>query len=251
MSELKQFLALNTNFYYRLTPCGVSELKLLECTLVQTLLCLTPCGVSELKHQKGKLSAVSSCLTPCGVSELKLFYQKNKFNAIMSHPVWGEWIETFHNVNFSIIIRLTPCGVSELKQFEVPCKFYQMVSPRVGWVNWNDRSWICFNVERSHPVWGEWIETIEDKKEKDQQSLTPCGVSELKQFCYFFCFTTVSLTPCGVSELKLEYENDLILEDVSHPHAGWVNWNDTEIHDYYNDLSHPHAGWVNWNKTWY
>ena len=104
-------------FGARLTPHGVSGLKLPSRVPRTGRCCLTPHGVSGLKLRRAvEVESWRIGLTPHGVSGLKWRQKRALHHIDVSHPTRGEWIEiSGARLYRRADRRLTPHGVSGLK----------------------------------------------------------------------------------------------------------------------------------------
>ena len=141
---------------WRLTPHGVSGLKLEKFKYGCSFLRLTPHGVSGLKFLRLHLAAQPpsshpawgewieiSPAGPCGTRHrshpawgewIEIERSRGQPAQMPSHPAWGEWIEIKHlHQRTADQERLTPHGVSGLKYLGGTAYMIEIrVSPRMG-----------------------------------------------------------------------------------------------------------------------
>ena len=133
----------------------------------------TPYGVRGLKfHVVGANKLPDLSRTPYGVRGLKCFQRQFHALRLLSHSVWGAWIEMILPRSLlHWLHRRTPYGVRGLK-FDLPNNFIRTIE--------------------SHSVWGAWIEIcrIHGTVHSDWRR-TPYGVRGLKSlpsnvYCFHF-----------------------------------------------------------------
>ena len=77
----------------RLTPHGVSGLKLSPLLVVVNLRSLTPHGVSGLKYEYEQHNNNQYSSHPAWGEWIEIGMGDITLDCAMSHPAWGEWIE--------------------------------------------------------------------------------------------------------------------------------------------------------------